>query len=444
MKAHSHATGSALHLRGGRVIDPANDRDGVGDVYLLSGKVVDANTLPAGTSWTVIDVADKIVTPGLIDVHVHLREPGGAHKETIATGTQAAAQGGFTTIVAMPNTRPPLDSPETLGWLAQQIRDHAVVNVFVTGCLSQNLEGKILAPLKALAQAGAAAFTDDGACIQDEALMKAALQEAKALNLPVMDHCQDYALVKDGVMHEGKWSAILGLAGWPSEGESRIVARNARLAEATGAHLHCQHLSAAASVQIVREARARGVPISGEVMPHHLALTDEALQGFDTNFKMNPPLRTQEDIDALREGLADGTLEILSTDHAPHTVDEKSVEFDRAPFGVVGLETALGIWIKTLIDSKTLNWLQLIAKLTCNPAKLMSWKNKGHLAVGADADITVIDPAAPWTVDAKSFASKSRNTPFDSWKLRGRAVMTIVGGKTVWSHEGLPRHLKTS
>ncbi|MGI8431124.1 MAG: dihydroorotase, partial [Chthoniobacterales bacterium] len=312
---------------------------------------------------------------------------------------------------------------------AEQVAD---IHVLTTGAISKNLEGEELAPIGSLAQAGVVALTDDGRCIQNNELMRRAVEYARMFDLPLLDHCQDYNLVGNGVVHEGSWSTLLGLPGWPAAGEEVIVARNILLAELCDHRIHCQHISAAGSVRLLREARARGVKISGEVCPHHLALTDAAIENFDTNFKMNPPLRTQHDIDALLEGIADGTLDILASDHAPHAKFEKEVEFDRAPFGIVGLETELGLFLDLLVHkTKTIDLPRLLALFTVNPARLLGLES-GSLSLGAAADVTLIDPDLEWTVDVTSFASASQNTPFDGWKLKGRAVRTIVGGKTIW------------
>ncbi|PTX99905.1 dihydroorotase [Verrucomicrobia bacterium LW23] len=417
-------------LTGGRVIDPANRRDEIGEVYVRDGKIV--AEIPVNESVEVIDCSGLIVCPGLIDLHVHLREPGQGSKETVATGTRAAAAGGFSTIVAMPNTKPVADGPNTIAWLRQRIAETAIVNVYTTGCISQNMAGEALAPIGSLKQAGVVAITDDGKCIQNNELMRRALEYAQMFDLPLLDHCQDYALSEGGVMNEGYWSTVLGLQGWPAIAEEVIVGRNALLAELTGGTVHCQHLSSAGSVRLVREAMQRGVKISAEVMPHHLALTDESIAGYDTNFKMNPPLRTKRDIAALLEGVADGTIEILGSDHAPHATYEKEVEFSEAPFGILGLETELSLFVKTLIEPGVISWAKMIEKLTINPAKLLRL-DKGTLSPGADADITLIDPAREWVVDKEKFQSKSRNTPFHGWELKGKAVATVVAGEFVFS-----------
>ena len=420
-------------IRNGRIIDPANERDEVGDLFIVDGRI--AKQTEVGNQQPPIEEIDAtglIVSPGLIDIHVHFREPGFGWKETIESGARAAAAGGFTTVVCMPNTSPVADSPSTIAWIKDRAAEVARVRVLPTGAISKNLGGEDMAPIGSLAQAGVVAITDDCHCIQNNELMRRAVEYARMVGVPVFDHCQDYNLVGNGVAHEGYWSTLLGLPGWPAAGEEAIVARNVLLAGCCDHRIHCQHISAGGSVRLLREARARGVRVSGEVCPHHIALTDESIQNFDTNFKINPPLRAQRDVDALLEGIADGTLDILASDHAPHAKFEKEVEFDAAPFGIVGLETELGLFIDLLFHrQKTIGLPRLIQMLTINPARLLGL-DSGTLSLGAPADITLIDPDLEWTVDAGTFQSASRNTPFHGWKLKGRAVRTIVAGKTVW------------
>ena len=418
-----------LHIKNGRVIDPANQRDETADVFVVDGRI--SKTPPSGKCET-LDASGLVVAPGLIDIHVHLREPGQSHKETISTGTRAAAAGGFTSVVAMPNTSPAADSSATIAWIRERAKANACVNVFCTGAITKGLKGEELAPFGALAAAGVVALTDDGHCVQNHEVMRRAVEYARMFNLPVMDHCQDYSLVGDGVMHEGEWCLRLGLPGWPRMGEEMIVARNIMLAELCQLPIHCQHISSGGSVRLLREARKRGIPVSGEVCPHHIALTDASLKGFDTNFKMNPPLRAQEDVEAIIEGVADGTLNILCSDHAPHASYEKEVEFDRAPFGITGLETEFAAFCDILVHKrKVISLERLIELYTLEPAKLLRL-DRGTLSEGAPGDVTLIDPDLQWTFDKNDSLSLSRNTPFDKCTWKGRAVATIVAGKIVW------------
>ncbi|HST29552.1 MAG TPA: dihydroorotase [Chthoniobacterales bacterium] len=422
---------SATIILNGHIIDPANKRNGAGDLAILRGKIVEVSEVRDQKSEE-IDAKGLIVAPGLIDIHVHLREPGFGHKETIASGARAAAAGGFTTVVCMPNTSPTADNPATIAWIKDRAAEGACVKVLPTGTISKNIAGEELASIGSLGAAGVVGITDDGHCVQNHELMRRAVEYARMVGLPVLDHCQDYNLVGNGVVNEGYWSTLLGLPGWPAAGEEAIVMRNILLAELCDHHIHCQHISAAGSVRLIREARKRGVKISGEVCPHHIVLTDDAIQNFDTNCKMNPPLRTKEDVDAILEGIADGTLSILCSDHAPHAAFEKEVEFDQAPFGIVGLETELGLFIDLLVHKhRKIDINRLIEMYTVEPAKLLKL-NAGTLSIGAPADVTLIDPDLEWTVRTDQFQSLSRNSPFDGWKLKGRAVRTIVGGTTVW------------
>lgn len=455
---------NALFLAGGHIIDPANGFDAPSDLLLLNGKVTALGTAAAQqcpADAIHLDVRGLVVCPGLIDSHVHFREPGQTAKETIETGTAAAARGGFTTVVCMPNTSPPVDSPSTVVLIREKAERLGLVNVYVTGAISRGLAGEELAPIGSLKQAGVVAITDDGHCVQNHELMRRALEYAKMFDLPVLDHCQDYSLASEGVMHEGFWSNTLGLRGWPAVAEDLIVGRNILLADLTGAHVHCQHISSARSVRLLRNARQRGIRISGEACPHHLVLTDAAVAGsdafwksdgrevlpgvaqepwpswppYDTNFKMNPPLRTAEDREAVLEGIVDGTLEILCSDHAPHCEYEKEVEFDYAPFGITGLETEVALSLGCLYHTKRLSLSDLIARFTTAPAALLRLP-KGTLSIGADADVTVLDPAFEWRYSRSDSASKSPNSPFHGWALKGKAMATIVAGKLVWQ-EGM-------
>lgn len=418
-----------LHIKNGRVIDPANKRHEVDDIFIVDGRI--SETLPAGGCDT-LDAGGLVVAPGLIDIHVHLREPGQSRKETIASGTRAAAAGGFTSVVAMPNTTPAADSAATIAWIHQRAQEKACVQVFCTGAITKGLAGEELAPFGALAAAGVVALTDDGHCVQNHEVMRRAVEYARMFNLPVMDHCQDYSLVGNGVMHEGEWSLRLGLPGWPRIGEEMIVSRNIMLADLCQSPIHCQHISSGGSVRLLREARRRGIPISGEVCPHHIALTDSCLKDFDTNFKMNPPLRAPEDVEAILEGIADGTLNILCSDHAPHASYEKEVEFDNAPFGITGLETEFSTFCDILVHKrKVISLERLIALFTSEPAKLLRL-DRGTLSVGAPGDVTLIDPDLEWTFDKTRSLSLSHNTPFHEHTWKGRAVATIVAGHPVW------------
>jgi len=424
---------SATIIRNGRVIDPAKKRDEVADLLIVDGKVAPLSQLSTlNSQLDEIDAGNLIVCPGLIDMHVHLREPGFGYKETIESGARAAAVGGFTTVVCMPNTSPAADNPSTIAWIKDRAAAVACVHVLPTGTISKNLAGEELSPIGSLAQAGIVAITDDGHCVQNHEVMRRAVEYARMVGVPVLDHCQDYNLVGNGVVHEGYWSTLLGLPGWPAAGEEAIIMRNILLAELCDHHIHCQHLTTAGSVRLLREARSRGVKISGEVCPHHIALTDEAIQNFDTNYKTNPPLRSRADVDALLEGIGDGTLSILCSDHAPHADFEKEVEFDAAPFGIIGLETELGVFLDVLVHKhRKIDIVRLIEMCTVEPARLLRI-NAGTLSIGAPADVTLIDPDLEWTVRIDKFESASRNSPFDGWKLKGRAVRTIVAGKTVW------------
>jgi dihydroorotase len=420
-------------IRNGRVIDPANRRNEVADLYIADGRIAEKSEVRDQKSEIEeIDASGLIVCPGLIDMHVHLREPGFSHKETIESGARAAAAGGFTTVVCMPNTSPAADNPSTIAWIKDRAAAVACVHVLPAGAISKNLAGEELSPIGSLAQAGIVAITDDGHCVQNHEVMRRAVEYARMVGLPVLDHCQDYNLVGNGIVHEGYWSTLLGLPGWPAAGEEAIVMRNILLAELCDHHIHCQHVTTAGSVRLLREARSRGVKVSGEVCPHHIALTDEAIQNFDTKYKMNPPLRSRADVDALLEGIADGTLSILCSDHAPHADFEKEVEFDAAPFGIIGLETELGVFLDLLVHKHgEIDIVRLIEMYTVEPARLLRI-DAGTLSIGAPADVTLIDPDLEWTVRIDQFESASRNSPFDGWKLKGRAVRTIVEGKTVW------------
>jgi dihydroorotase len=422
-----------LLLRGGRVIDPSQQLDDVRDLLLVDGAVVGCEREIAPPEGTEIrDVSNLVVSPGLVDVHVHLREPGGEHKETIATGARSAVAGGFTSVCAMPNTTPPIDDPAAVGFVRAAGIRAGTARVYPVGAISIGLKGERLTEIGELVEAGAVAITDDGRPVSDAGLMRLALEYARTFGIPVASHCEVLSLSRGGSMNEGVVSSRLGLTGIPNISEDVMVARDLMLAEYTGGHIHIQHVSTRRSVELIREAKARGVHVTAEGAPHHWTLTEEAVDGYRTDAKMNPPLRTAEDRDAVRQGVADGTLDTIATDHAPHHYDEKEQAFDDAPFGIVGLETALGLAITELVEKGVISLPTMIERMSCAPARAMRLPG-GSLRVGSPADVTVFDPAAEWVVDPRRLQSKSKNTPFGGWTLRGRAMLTIVGGRIVWN-----------
>lgn len=420
-----------LCITGGRVIDPANKRDAIGDIYAVDGKLVDTLTDAQKQAAVTVDASGLVVAPGLVDIHVHFRDPGQTHKESIRTGTEAAAAGGFTSVVCMPNTSPVCDNAGTIQRIMDKVANEAIIRVYPTGCLTLGMEGQRLSPTGQLKAAGVVAMTDDGGCVQSSEIMRRAVEYAKMFDLLIMDHCQDASLTEGAVMNEGEWSLRLGLRGWPKAAEDIIVARNVLLAETTGAHIHMQHVSSAASVDILRRAIERGIPVSGEASPHHIEFTDARLFDYNTDFKMNPPLRTDADREALIEGLCDGTLACIATDHAPHTPTEKDCEFDYAPFGIIGLENSLASSLGTLYHSGRLPLSEVIALMTHKGAELCKL-DAGTLSAGANADICLFDPDEEWTVDAAKFFSKSRNCPWDGQTLKGRVKATYVGGTQIF------------
>jgi len=416
-----------IQITGGRVIDPDQDIDRVTDVWVGRGRV-----LAIGEGYeeadVVVDARGMIVCPGLIDVHVHLREPGNEEDETIATGARAALAGGCTSVACMPNTRPAIDSQGAAEFVVLQAQRAKFANVYPVGAVSKGRKGEELAELGQLVAGGAVAFTDDGAPVASASLMRRALQYAKMFDRCIMQHCQVLELTAGGVMNEGFESMKLGLGGMPAAAEDIMVARDIRLAEITGGRLHIQHISTERAVELVREGKRRGVNVTAEACPHHFTLTDDRLRTFDSNYKMNPPLRTKADVDAVIGGLRDGTIDLLATDHAPHAPEKKLRELDQAPFGIVGLETLIPITVVGLIEPGHLTWPEAVRKLTVEPARLLGIP-KGTLRPGADADVTIIDPDSPWTVDPSAFHSKSRNTPYGGWEVRGRAHTVIVAGE---------------
>lgn len=422
---------SRLLIRGGRVIDPSQGLDRVTNLLIEDGRVA-ALDVQANGSAQMLPAEGRIVSPGLIDMHVHLREPGREEDETIETGTAAALAGGFTSVACIPNTEPPIDTQAQVEFVQHQAARADNCHVYVVACVSKNREGKELAEIGQLVAAGAVAFTDDGAPVYSAELMRRAFEYCLMFDKPVLNHEEVLELTHGGVMHEGLVSLVLGLPGMPAAAEDVMTGRDISLAQATGGRLHVMHISTAGSVDLVRRAKKRGVRVTTEVCPHHFTLTDECLRSFDSNYKMSPPLRGQADVDACLAGLADGTIDVICTDHAPHAREKKMQELDRAPFGIVGLETALGLVGTKLVAAGVLDWPEALAKLTINPARVLGI-DRGTLAIGAAADVTVIDPEVRWTVDPTRFRSKSQNSPFAGWVLQGRAETVIVDGRVKYT-----------
>jgi dihydroorotase len=427
-----------LHLRNGRVIDPSRNLDSVTDLWLADGKIAGMGSNPGLSSVRTIDCTGMIVAPGLIDMHVHLREPGREEDETIHTGTAAAVAGGVTSVACMPNTEPALDTRAAAEFVIHQAQRAGFCNVFPIGAVTKNREGKELAELGGLVEGGAVAFTDDGAPVYSAEIMRRALEYCKMLDRAVLVHAEILELTQGGVMNEGFVSTQLGLRGMPAVAEDIMIYRDIVLAELTGGRVHILHVATAGGVDLIRQGIAKGIRVSGEACPHHFLLTDECLRTFDSNYKMSPPLRTQKDVNAILAGLKDGTLSVLATDHAPHAPEKKERELDQAPNGIIGLETLLPLCVTHLIEPGHLSWPQMLAKMTINPAKVLGI-DRGTLQIGRPADVTVIDPKARWTIDKAQSKSKSRNTPFDGWKVTGRAVATIVGGEIKKNELGVMR-----
>ncbi len=421
-------------IKGGRVLDPANGIDDTLDLLVEDGKIskIEKGIQAAGAE--VIDAAGKLVTPGLVDIHVHLRDPGYEYKEDIVTGTRAAAAGGFTAVACMPNTSPVNDNKAVTLYIRHKAQEQGAARVFPVGSITKGLKGESLSEMGDLKEAGCVAFSDDGRPVSGGEMMRRALEYVRPFGLPLISHAEDLSLVGEGVMNEGFVATELGLKGIPWVAEDAATARDVMLAEFTGSRLHVAHVSTKGSVEIVRAAKKRGVKVTCEATPHHFTLTDEAVRGYDTNAKMNPPLRSAEDVAAIRAGLADGTIDAIATDHAPHHYDEKNVEFNIAMNGVVGLETALPLTLR-LVEEGVLPLAAAVARLTSGPSRALGLPC-GNLEIGGPADITVIDPELKWTVEAAKLASKSKNTPFDGWKMKGAATHTIVGGKIVYRREG--------
>jgi len=418
--------GSPLSIINGRIVDPSQHFDRIANLRIYGGKIVEIDSQPKDGD-DIFDAAGKIVLPGLIDMHVHLREPGHEEDETIETGTKAALCGGFTSIACCPNTTPPIDSQATVEFIQQQAARSKHCNVFVICCISKNREGKELSELGQLFKAGAIACSDDGAPVEDAELTRRAFEYCLMFDKPLLSHPEITSLTKNGIMHEGMVSLLLGLRGMPVAAEDVAVAQDITLAEITGGRLHVMHVSSEGAVSVIRRAKLRGIRVTAEVTPHHLSLTDESLRSFDSNFKMNPPLRSKEHVEACIEGLRDGTIDVIASDHAPHAAEKKMRELDQAPFGIIGLETSLSVVITKLVRPGILDWQAVAEKMSLNPAKVLGIP-KGTLQIGADADITVVDPDVSWTVSANDFHSKSKNSPYIGWEMFGRASAVFVGG----------------
>ena len=419
----------SILIKNGTVIDPSQGLEQQLDLLVVDGKVAKVGKdLPAADR--VVDASGCYVVPGLIDAHVHLREPGDEEEETIASGCAAAVAGGFTGIVCMPNTKPPLDNEGQITFILREAQQVNLCNVYPTGAITKGREGHELAEIGSMLDHGAIAFTDDGKGVADASVMRKAMQYASMFDAMLMQHCEEPSL-SGGAMNAGLVSLTLGLPGITSESEEMMIVRDLLLNRSVGARYHVQHISTAGAVQLVRQAKKDGQRVTAEATPHHLLLTEECCRTFDSNYKMSPPLRTDADVKAVIQGVKDGTIDCLATDHAPHLAEEKELEFPYAPCGIIGMESALALYIKALIEPGHIGWMKLVQLMSTRPAQILNLK-KGTLAEGADADITIIDPKLAWTIDPAQFKSKSRNCPFAGWKVTGRAVMTIVDGDVKW------------
>jgi dihydroorotase len=431
MQSDAHA---AIHLKGGHVIDPYSQKEGIRDLFIENGRLVENPEEGFFRHAQTVDLDGLIVAPGLTDLQVHLREPGETHKETIQTGSQAAAKGGFTRIVCMPNTRPPCDSPGTLRLIIDAIARDAVIDVLPTGCVTLGSNGEHLAPIGSLKKAGAVALSEGGKCIQNNEIMCRALEYAKMMGMTILDHCQDYSLTRSAVMNEGIWSFKLGLRGWPHEAEDLMVARDAILAEKTGSPIHLQNISSGSAIDIIERMKSRGVPITTEVTPHHFTLTDEVLQGYETCYKMNPPLRSEKDRLRILEALKQGVIDCIACDHAPHSDDDKDVEFDYAPFGVIGLETSLAVTLTQLYHQEGFTLMRILELMASVPDRILGFEKKAILP-GNSADLIIFDPNETWVVKKDAFTSKSKNSPWIGSTLKGRCKATLYRGR--WVHSEL-------
>ncbi|MDQ3063780.1 MAG: dihydroorotase [Acidobacteriota bacterium] len=423
-----------LLIANGHLIDPLTNQNSGKNLLIEDGKIIAwlNENESAPEDAVVFDASGMIVAPGFIDLHVHLREPGQEHKETIASGCAAAVAGGFTSVCPMPNTSPINDNAAITRYMIEQARTAGLANVFPVGAITKSSDGAELAEMGEMKAAGAVAVSDDGRPVPNAGMMRRAMEYARDFDLPVIDHCEDKSLSSGGVMHEGKLSLLLGLKGMPALAEELDAVRDIILAKETGAHFHIAHVSTKGAVEAVRRAKNEGINVTCEVTPHHFTLIDKAVEGYDTNTKMSPPLRSEEHLEAILEGLRDGTIDAIATDHAPHHADEKALEYDRAPFGITGLETAVGLAFNELVHKGIINLVRLIELCSTNPAKIFKLKDRGTLKVGSIADITILDPDLNWTYNVSDSKSKSKNSPFDAWQFAGAAVATIVGGKIVY------------
>jgi len=419
-----------LLIKNGRVIDPASNLDAVRDVLVENGKIVKVAPRVKGQGARLIDAKGMLVLPGLIDMHTHLRDPGRPDKETIASGTRAAALGGFTTVCCMPNTEPPIDNAAVVKYVRDKGKTEGVVNVFPIGAITKGLKGETLSEMGLMLEEGAIAFSDDGNCVMRSDVMRRALEYARQFGIPIISHSEDKELSSGGVMNESAVSTAIGLPGIPALSEEIMVARDIMLAKKYG-RVHIAHVSTAGSVSLIRRAKKEGSAVTCETCPHYFSLTEEAVRNYDPNTKVNPPLRSKNDLKAVIKGLQDGTIDAIATDHAPHNIEEKNIEFNSASFGMIGLETALGLAMTMLVETKALTLKEVIHKMTLAPAKIIGLSSKGTLKPGADGDVTIVDPKAEWVVEADKFASRSRNTPFNGWQLKGKVVYTIVSGKII-------------
>lgn len=425
----------SILIKGGKIIDPASQCEDFLDVFISGEKIKKLQkNLKMKEAEIIIDAREKIIIPGLVDMHTHVRQPGREDEETIKSASLAAARGGFTTICCMPNTTPPIDNPALVRFIHEEVRRNSLIEILPVGAITQNLEGKKISEMGRLKKAGVIGFSDDGKWVVNSQIMRRALEYAKMLDIPLISHCEDPSLSEGGVMNEGYWSCVLGFPGIPGEAEEIAVARDLALCRLTGCRLHIAHVSTRESVQLIREAKKRNLKISCEVTPHHLALSDEEVKTFDTNTKVNPPLRSHEDIEALKQGLKENIIDVIATDHAPHSPEEKELEYPNAPFGVIGLETALSVVLKTLVQSGVLTLKEAIAKLSLNPARILGI-DRGSIQEGKTANLVIVNLKENWEVREEDFLSLSKNSPFIGWTLPGKVEYTICRGKIVYKGE---------